>query len=62
MTVERICTRPGAGAAQQEHAQVRVVAGAGIEGDRYVGGRRQRGVELCELCLGLGAAPPHAEA
>lgn len=62
MTVERIYTRPAAGAAQLEHTQVSVLAGAGIEGDRYFGCLRQCGVELCELCLGLGAAPPHAEA
>lgn len=46
MTVERICTRPGAGAAQQEHAQVRVLAGAGIEGDRYFGRHDEPGQNL----------------
>ena len=35
MTVERIFTRPPCGSTQVEHQHVRVVAGAGIEGDRY---------------------------
>lgn len=33
--IERIYTRPPAGGATVEHRAVRVVAGAGIEGDRY---------------------------
>lgn len=37
MTVERIFTRPYPGAQQIEQARVRIVAGAGIEGDRYFG-------------------------
>lgn len=35
MTVERIFTRPPSSKTQLEHARVTVVAGAGIEGDRY---------------------------
>lgn len=35
MTVERIFTRPPSGGMQVEHQQAAVVAGAGIEGDRY---------------------------
>jgi MOSC domain-containing protein YiiM len=111
MKVERIFTAAKPGESQVEHELVRVVAGSGIEGDRYFGrhdepgqnltlieieeieaflqeqGRadalsvthrnlltrgvrlnelvgvefqvgevRLRGVELCEPCLGLGAA------
>lgn len=46
MTVERIYTRPAEGAAQREHAQVSVVAGAGIEGDRYFGRHEEPGQNL----------------
>lgn len=35
MTVEKVFTRPPSGGAQLEHQRVTVVAGAGIEGDRY---------------------------
>jgi MOSC domain-containing protein YiiM len=111
MKVERIYTSPQSGGTQVEQDLVRVVAGSGIEGDRYfgrhdepgqnltlieieqveaflqeqkrpmdlsvthrnlltrgvrlnelvgvefrVGEVRLRGVELCEPCLGLGAA------
>jgi MOSC domain-containing protein YiiM len=35
MTVERIFTGPPSGGALMEHERVTVVAGAGIEGDRY---------------------------
>ena len=35
MTVERIFTRPPSAVSQLEHDRVNVVAGAGIEGDRY---------------------------
>lgn len=35
MTVERIFTRAASGDSQSEHHSVRVVAGSGIEGDRY---------------------------
>ena len=35
LTVERIYTRKHSGGAQTSHESVRVVAGAGIEGDRY---------------------------
>jgi MOSC domain-containing protein YiiM len=37
MNVERIFTRPKDGEAQAEQTRVRVVAGKGIEGDRYFG-------------------------
>ena len=35
MTVERIFTRAASSESQTEHNRVRVVAGAGLEGDRY---------------------------
>lgn len=35
MSIERIFTRPPSGKTQLEHDRVTVVAGAGIEGDRY---------------------------
>jgi uncharacterized protein YcbX len=37
MSIERIFTRTSGRAPQLEHARVRVVAGKGIEGDRYFG-------------------------
>lgn len=37
MSVERIFTKPADGEPQRDHARVRVVAGKGIEGDRYFG-------------------------
>lgn len=35
MMIERIFTRPVPGSPQTEHTAVRIVAGAGIAGDRY---------------------------
>ena len=35
MTIERIFTRPAPGSPQTEHEAVRIVAGSGIQGDRY---------------------------
>ena len=35
MTIERIFTCTGPGSPQTEHTSVRIVAGAGIQGDRY---------------------------
>ncbi|HSW03921.1 MOSC domain-containing protein [Aquabacterium sp.] len=35
MSIERIFTKPPSAQGQQEHEQVLVIAGAGIEGDRY---------------------------
>jgi MOSC domain-containing protein YiiM len=116
MTIERIFIRKTPGEPQIECAEVLVVAGAGIEGDRYfglqdepgqnitlieaeeieafirehglpydlsmthrnlitrgvrlnalverkfmIGGVALRGIELCEPCLGLGAAIARAE-
>lgn len=46
MNVERIFTSPQAGAAQVEHAHIRVVAGSGIEGDRYFGRSDEPGQNL----------------
>jgi hypothetical protein len=43
MSIERIFTRTGGRGAQLEHARVRVVAGKGIEGDRYFGRATSRG-------------------
>jgi MOSC domain-containing protein YiiM len=37
MSIERIFTRSGRRGAQVEHARIRLVAGKGIEGDRYFG-------------------------
>ena len=37
MSIERIFTRRNEDEAQLEHARVRIVAGKGIEGDRYFG-------------------------
>lgn len=114
--IERIFTRSSIDASSHEHQSIRVVAGAGIEGDRYfdkheepgqnmtlieaealerfaaehhkpidpsitgrnlvtrgvklnalvgreftVGAVRMRGVELCEPCLGFGAALSSSE-
>lgn len=46
MTVERILTRPHSGAPQVEHQRVRIVAGCGIEGDRYFGRREGSGQNI----------------
>ena len=43
MTVERIFTRAASGDQQTEHQLVRVVAGSGIEGDRYFGCQNEPG-------------------
>lgn len=37
MTIERICVRPGPGAPTRQRLRVQLVAGKGIEGDRYFG-------------------------
>lgn len=44
--VERIFTRPPGGAATVEHRSVQVIAGAGIEGDRYFGAQDEPGQNL----------------
>jgi len=46
MKVERIFTSPHSGDAQVEQDQVRVVAGSGIEGDRYFGRHDEPGQNL----------------
>ena len=46
MTVERIFTRPPSGGAQVEQQHVTVVAGAGIEGDRYFGHHDEPGQNI----------------
>lgn len=46
MTIERIFTRPPAGGPQVEHERVRVIAGSGIEGDRYFGRRDEPGQNI----------------
>lgn len=46
MNVERIFTAPRSGVAQVEQAAVRVVAGSGIEGDRYFGRHDEPGQNL----------------
>ncbi len=46
MTVERIYTSPTPGAPQIEQPEVRVVAGSGIEGDRYFGRHDEPGQNL----------------
>ena len=46
MTIERIFTRPPSGGAQTEHERVRVVAGSGIEGDRYFGRHDEPGQNI----------------
>ena len=43
MSVERIFTRPPGGGPQVEHRSVQVVAGAGIEGDRYFAAQDEPG-------------------
>lgn len=45
-TIERIFTRPPGGGATVEHRSVQVVAGAGIEGDRYFGAHDEPGQNL----------------
>jgi MOSC domain-containing protein YiiM len=46
MKVERIFTSPRLGDPQVEHERVQVVAGAGIEGDRYFGRHDEPGQNL----------------
>jgi len=46
MTVERIFTSPTSGGPQLEQQSVRVVAGSGIEGDRYFGRHDEPGQNL----------------
>ena len=46
MSVERIFVKPLSGGPQLEHDQVMVVAGAGIEGDRYFGRNEEPGQNL----------------
>jgi MOSC domain-containing protein YiiM len=46
MTVERIFTRPASGAAQVEHRSAKVVAGAGIRGDRYFDHHEESGQNI----------------
>lgn len=46
MTVERIFTRPAPGSPQAEHKSVRIVAGQGIEGDRYFGKHDEPGQNI----------------
>jgi MOSC domain-containing protein YiiM len=46
MSVERIFVKPLSSGLQLEHDQVTVVAGAGIEGDRYFGRHEEPGQNL----------------
>ena len=46
MKVERIFTSPQPGGPQIEQERVRVVAGSGIEGDRYFGRHEETGQNL----------------
>ena len=46
MKVERIFTAAKSGEVQVEHQSVRVIAGSGIEGDRYFGLRNEPGQNL----------------
>jgi MOSC domain-containing protein YiiM len=46
MNVERIFTAPKSGMAQVEQASIRVIAGSGIEGDRYFGRQDEPGQNL----------------
>jgi MOSC domain-containing protein YiiM len=46
LSIERIYTRPAEGVPQQAHTQVSVVAGSGIEGDRYFGRDDEPGQNL----------------
>ena len=46
MRVERVFVKPLSGGPQLEHDQVTVVAGAGIEGDRYFGRHEEPGQNL----------------
>jgi MOSC domain-containing protein YiiM len=60
VTIERIFTRGGDGKPQLEHTRVRVVAGEGIEGDRYFGRAEEPGqnvtfIEAEEIEAFLGA-------
>ena len=46
MKIERIFTRPKAGGPQVAHQAVRIVAGAGIDGDRYFGAHEEPGQNI----------------
>lgn len=46
MHIERLYTRAPQGGAQIEHRSVTVVAGSGIEGDRYFGARDEPGQNI----------------
>jgi MOSC domain-containing protein YiiM len=46
MTIERIYTRPRKGEPQRAHERVRVVAGSGIEDDRYFGRHDEPGQNI----------------
>lgn len=46
MTIEHIFTCPPGNTSQVEHQSVRVVAGAGIEGDRYYGAQDEPGQNI----------------
>ena len=46
MTVERIYTHPPTNGTQTEHERVRIVAGSGIEGDRYFGRHDEPGQNI----------------
>ncbi len=46
MTIEHIFTCPPDSTSQVEHQSVRVVAGAGIEGDRYYGAQDEPGQNI----------------
>lgn len=46
VTVERIFTRASPGGTQTEHQAIRVVAGAGIEGDRYFARKDEPGQNI----------------
>lgn len=62
MTIEHIFTCPPGSTTQVEHQSVRVVAGAGIEGDRYYGAQDEPGQNItfveAEEIEGFAAAYP----
>ncbi len=63
MTIEHIFTCPSGSTTQVEHQSVRVVAGAGIEGDRYYGAQDEPGQNItfveAEEIEGFAAAHRH---
>ncbi len=63
MTIEHIFTCPLGSTTQVEHQSVRVVAGAGIEGDRYYGAQDEPGQNItfveAEEIEGFAAAHRH---